>query len=195
MKKGVRKFMKTVVAIATGVAMWGCTGSGSEREEKSDSISPDRRAVMPREIRPDSLPDSLPENYEAVMREFEHLENVRTEQDRVLNMRLNEETRINQEPESERSDEMLRKGAETQQLYELQRLDDIARPMMQKIENFRRATGNSGGTAEMAKLLSELREIRGTQLELAYKLADGKLIKEYRKEIEKINDIEMTVAY
>ena len=190
-----RGFLLLVLVVTSCVAMMNCSGDNSNSENDTDSIVPDQRAVMPLEDRYDSLPDSLSGNYQSVMREVERLRVVRNEQDNVLNFRLNEERQIsNNEPESDRSEAMVQKQRETQQLHELQKLDDEARPLLRKIEMAtRRETPTTA--AEMSRMLEKLHTIRGRQLDIAYELADGKLIKEYRREIEKIYDIEMNFDF
>lgn len=190
-----RGFLLIILVVTSGVAMMNCSGDNSNSENDTDSIVPDQRAVMPLEDRYDSLPDSLSGNYQSVMREVERLRVVRNEQDNVLNFRLNEERQIsNNEPESDRSEAMVQKQRETQQLHELQKLDDEARPLLRKIEMAtRRETPTTA--AEMSRMLEKLHTIRGRQLDIAYELADGKLIKEYRREIEKIYDIEMNFDF
>ena len=190
-----RGFLLLILVVTSGVAMMNCSGDNSNSDNDTDSIVPDQRAVMPLEDRYDSLPDSLSGNYQSVMREVERLRVVRNEQDNVLNFRLNEERQIsNNEPESDRSEAMVQKQRETQQLHELQKLDDEARPLLRKIEMAtRRETPTTA--AEMSRMLEKLHTIRGRQLDIAYELADGKLIKEYRREIEKIYDIEMNFDF
>lgn len=170
------------------LAAIGCNrtsdGNGADSTESADMDAMEFREAVPY----DTLTDTIAQHYEEVMRDFAHLEEVRREQDQVLNTRLNEESRLNREAEPDRSTGHLQKQTETQLLYELQELDASALPKMQKINNALRF--NTEPRSEMLKLITEVKSIRRRQLDIAYELGDQKLIREYRNEVENLTNLE-----
>lgn len=191
MKKGSRHIIQYILAVMLIMAQ-GCSSSGTESETAIDTSEPEGKPVLPREMSTDTtLPDTIARHFESIRRDFAHIDELRKENDKLLDYRINEEDRINREPGYERSEGNHFKETETQYMYELQKLDDAARPKMLKIENEINGFSVTSSKSEIARLIKEIRAIRERQLEIAFELDDERLVREFRKDLEELDEAEM----
>lgn len=188
--RGQHVFLWIFVMVMTVAG--SCSNSQTESGPKLDTTEPEGPPVLPREISTDTtLPDTFARHFESIRRDFAHIDELRKENDKLLDMRMSEEERISREPVNERSEGHRIKATETEYLYELQKLDDTARPKMLKIENEMKGFRVMSSKAETARLIKEIRAIRERQLDIAYELDDDRLIREFRHDLEELDEAEM----